>query len=213
MHIPGRLKTGILDVENNELRAEIEHIVRDIVGLDCIINAVINTRREIVDLFVGGVVQAHRAGVRRARQVYATPIPDAPVDVAICNAYPKDTEFLQSGNALNILASSERPVVKEGGSIVIITASPEGRGYHGIYGPGMRYDPLREEESWRGRRLTRYGATLIYFSPNLTPADARHEAVFQRWPDLVQYLHRLHGSRASVAVFPCASMQFAEPST
>ncbi len=214
MHGPGRLKTGILDVENNELRAEIEHIVRDIVGLDCIINAVINTRREIVELFVGDLVQAHRAGVRRARQVYATPMPAEPVDVAICNAYPKDTEFVQSGNALNILASAarHRPVIKEGGSLVIITASPEGRGYHGIYGPGMRYDPLREEESWRGRRLTRYGATLIYFSPNLTPADARHDAVFQTWSDLIQYLHRMHGSRASVAVFPCGSMQIAETS-
>lgn len=212
MHVPGRLKTGILDVENNELRAEIEHIARDVVGLDCIINAVINTRREIVGLFIGDVVRAHRAGVQLAQQVYATPMPAEPVEIVICNAYPKDTEFLQNGNALNILASAKRPVVKEGGSIVIITASPEGRGYHGIYGPGMRYDPLREEESWRGRRLIRYGAALVYFSPNLTPADARHDAVFQRWPDLIQYLHRLHGSRASVAVFPCGSMQIAAAS-
>ena len=206
MHKPGWLKTALGDVEHNELRVEIEHMVRDRLGLDCIINVVPNSRRQIAGLFVGDMVAAHLAGVQFARQVYATEMPDQPVDVAICNAYPKDTEFLQHGLALNVLASAPRPVVKEGGTIVVVTASPEGRGYHALYGPGMRYDRLREQ----GDRGTRSAASSpVYFSPNLSPADARSDALFRRWEDLIACLEARHGPGASAAVFPCASIQLA----
>ena len=218
MHKPGWLQTGLNDVEHNELRAEIEHMVRDRVGLDCIANVVVNSRRQGAGLFVGDMIAAHRAGVQFARQVYATGMPAEAVDVAICNAYPKDTDFLQNGMARNVLVSSPRPVVKEGGTIVIVTASPEGRGYHALYGPGMCYDPLREPGNGENSASTPNrsevdsfaGTSTVYFSPNLSAADTRSNALFRRWEDLIQYLEARHGDGATAAVFPCASIQLAE---
>jgi nickel-dependent lactate racemase len=217
MHKPGWLQTGLNDVEHNELRAEIEHMVRDRVRLDCIANVVVNSRRQVAGLFVGDMIAAHRAGVQFARQVYATGMPAEAVDVAICNAYPKDTDFLQNGMARNVLASSPRPVVKEGGTIVIVTASPEGRGYHALYGPGMCYDPLREPGNGgngastpnRSAADSFAGTSTVYFSPNLSAADTRSNALFRRWEDLIQYLEAQHGDGATAAVFPCASIQLA----
>jgi nickel-dependent lactate racemase len=212
IHEPGRLGTGLADVEHNQLRAEIEHIVRDKVRLDCIVNAVINSRREIAGLVVGDVIGAHRAGVQLARQAYATAMPAEKMDIAICNAYPKDTDYLQSGMALNILYSSPRPVVKEGGTIVIITASPEGRGHHGLYGPGMRYDPLRLGEDEPEGPQTMWGTSVVYFSPHLTAADSGGETVFRLWDELLACLSERHGEKATVVVFPCGSIQLAQGS-
>ncbi len=209
IHQPGRLQTALLDVEHNEMRAEIEQMAREKVGVDYIVNVVINSRREVAGLFVGDMVSAHRAGVQLARQVYATRMPAQPVDIAICNAYPKDTDFLQNGMALNVLHSSPRPVVKAGGTVVIITASPEGRGYHGLYGPGMRYDPLRGREDGQRPPSPMRGAQVIYFSPALTVADARGAILFRRWEDVIEHLATQYGDGSTVAVFPCGSIQVA----
>lgn len=209
IHRPGRFKTGLGKVEGNELRADIEQMVRDRVGLDLIVNVVVNSRREVAGLFVGDMILAHRAGVELARKVYATAMPREPVDIAICNAYPKDTDFLQNAMALNVLASSPKPVLKEGGTVVIITASPEGRGYHGLYGPGMRYDPLRGGKPVRFALPGVRDVSLVYFSPNLSPADVRGATLFREWSELVRHLQGRYGHQATVAVFPCSSIQLA----
>jgi hypothetical protein len=211
MHAPGRLRTRLMDVDDNELRDEIEQMVRDNVRLDCIANVVLNTRRQIAGLFVGDMVAAHRAGVALARQVYATEMPADPVDIVFTNAYPKDTDFLQAGMGLNVLSSTPRPIVKPEGTVVLITASPEGRGYHGLYGPGMVYDRLgdaprvRRDPAFRGTRL-------VYFAPPITAADARTDAVFREWDTLIGYLRDRHGDCATAAVFPCGAMQLARES-
>lgn len=208
IHEPGRLQTG-LGLEENEFRREIEYIAREHVRLDFLINVVPNTRREIAGVFAGDLVAAHRAGVRLARQVFATRMPVEPVDVAITNAYPKDTDFLQNSLSLNVLRSAKGTVVKEGGVVVVITASPEGRGYHGIYGPGMRYGP--ELPAPDHPHTPRFGeAEVIYFSPGVTAADVRWASLFRRWENLIAHLEtRFAGRVPSVAVFPCGAMQLA----
>jgi nickel-dependent lactate racemase len=118
-HQVGRLKGGLNNIEHNEWRADIEQIVRDHVGLDWILNVVPNSRREIAGLFVGDMVAAHRAGVDLARRVFATEMPAEPVDIAVCNAYPKDTELLPIWHGMQALNTSPRPVVKEHGAIVL----------------------------------------------------------------------------------------------
>ncbi len=209
IHRPGYLRTALIDVENNEFRAEIEHTVRTKVGLDCIVNVVVNAHREIAALVVGDMIHAHRAGVRQARQIYATELPRQPVDIAICNAYPKDTDFLQSNMALNILRSAPRPIVREGGAVVIISASPEGRGHHGLFAPGMRYGPPFTREHASDAPLVHREVQTLSFSPWVTPADARTPAHFRRWDALIAHLRKRYGDRARVAVFPCGSIQLA----
>ena len=210
IHKPGRLKTAFIDVDNNEFRAEIEQMVTEKVGLDCIVDAIPNFRRQIAGLFVGDAIRAHRAGVQFGRQVYATDMPAEAVDIAVCNAYPKDTDAHQKAHGLHVLRSSPRPVVKESGTIVIVSASPEGHGYHGIYGPGMRYDMWRRRKEGRGRAM--WGAPVISFAPGLTAADARREPIFRRWEEVMKHLLGRYGDQATVAVFPCGSIQLARES-
>lgn len=207
MHTPGRLSGRIGDVEHNELRDEIETMARDHVGVHAIINAVPNSRRGIAGLYIGDLIQAHRAGVSFARTVGATKAPAEPVDIAICNAYPKDTDFLQNATAMNVLYAAPRPVVREGGTIVCFTASPEGRGMHGLFGPGMRYDRLAGMDDPRGATPMLNGARLVYFSPYLSQSDVRSRALFRRWDELLADLALRYGERASAAVFPCGSVQ------
>ena len=64
---------------------------RRLAGIDCIVNAVVNMRRETIGVFVGDVVAAHREGVKMARQVYATES-EGGFDILVLNAYSKANE-------------------------------------------------------------------------------------------------------------------------
>ena len=210
MHQPDRLKTGILNVDHNELRADIEDMAGK-VGLDAIAHVVITSRRGVAGAFVGHFVAAHRAGVELARKVYATEMPTTPVDVAICNAYPKDTDFLQAGLALNPLVTAallpgRPPVVKKDGTVVIVSASPEGRGHHALYSPGMIYG--RRDGDWRSDQPAFNGRPIVHFSPHVTPQDARNAATFRTWDQVIAYLEARY-QHPSVAVFPCGALQIA----
>ena len=203
MHTYGRLQMGI-DRECNEWREEIELIAREFVGVDWIINSVPNSQRGIAGLFVGDLVGAHRAGIAFGRQVFATPLPQEPADIVILNCYPKDTLLTQHRLVYGLVESSPRPPVKPGGTLVLTTASSEGRGLHGVYGPGMRLDA-----GVYSSKASKYGEKeTIFFSPNVSTADAEGQRLFRRWEDLVTYLESSHaGQSPTVAVFPCAPMQ------
>jgi nickel-dependent lactate racemase len=213
MHKPGRLKGGLLKVDGNDLRSDIEDMANK-VGLDFIINTVTNSQRQIAGIFTGHYIHAHRAGVTFAKKVFATDLPAEPVDIAICNAYPKDTDFLQAGLALTILNSEQlhtgpKCVVKENGVIVIITASPEGRGHHALYGPGMIYG--RRSLKWREDPWLWKGRRIIHFSPNISPRDARNALTYGKWSEVISYLEREY-TNPTVAVFPCGSIQLSRDS-
>ena len=209
LHQPGRHRLGLAKIEDNDFRADIEQFVGDQVGLDCIVNAVPNATREIAGLVVGNMIAAHRAGVELSKRVCATTMPPEPVDVAICNAYPKDSDFHQITHALHALRSSSEPVVKPGGTVVLVSASPEGYGYHGLYGPGMRYDLSRKRDN-RAKTRTLGDASLLLFSPGLSQVEARKTSAVRSWDQIVGQLLERHSGQATVAVFPCGPIQLAE---
>jgi nickel-dependent lactate racemase len=195
---------------DNPMQEDLVEIART-AGLDLVINTVLDSRRRITGLFVGDAVEAHRQGVCFARDTWLTEVPRL-VDVGVFNAYPKDTEAIQSFNALNPTWVAGDPVVREGGAVVITTASPEGTGIHSHEGYGMRghveYCRLLERaEVFRNRRV-------LVFSPNLTPVTGRHvfpdgAAVFSSWPDVVHALEQAYPGKPHVAVFPTAPFQLA----
>src|SRR5262249_17895480 len=115
------LKGGLNNVESNQRRPDIEEAAR-MGRLDAVVNVVVNSRRGIAGLFVGDLVEAHRAGVELARQVFATSVPEG-WDVGIFNAYPKDNEFVQAGMAFNIWGSAKAPTVHDRGTLVLGAAS------------------------------------------------------------------------------------------
>ena len=187
-------------IEGNPLRADIEDIARK-VGLDAIVNIVTAASRETAGVFVGDMVAAHRTGVAFALEVFATE-PLYNQDVAIFNAYPKDTEILQFSNSLNIASTAPKSIVRDGGYMVITTASVEGRGFHSLCGHGAC---LESRPEYMAKLFT--GKQGILFSPGLSPKDAytylpADIPLFHHWEDVLGYIQEREKGALKVAVFP-----------
>ena len=113
---------GSLDTE---LRLEIEEVATK-VGLDFMVNVVLNQKREVAGLFAGDKILAHRQGVKFATEVYSVQsIQNA--DVIISDMYPFDTS-LQFAYDRGFW-----PIMNDNDSTKIaIAACPMGLGYHGL---------------------------------------------------------------------------------
>jgi len=204
----GHLKGGRGLMEGNELRADMEEAAR-MARLDVIVNCVLTMRRGIAGLFVGDMVAAHREGVKLARQVYGTPLPE-PADVVVFNAYPEDTELVQAGKGLGVGARVGKRLLRVGGSVVLTAACSEGRGIH------SHGQPYMHTNRPRGMRPTfNPVGKSIGFSPNLSAPDfyfnySKEVLFFNRWEEVRAELERTHGPGCRVVVFPCGSIQIAE---
>lgn len=60
------------------MRQEMEEVCR-MAGLDFIVNALVNSRCETVDLVAGHPIEAHYAGVEKARAIYGTRLAPGPM--------------------------------------------------------------------------------------------------------------------------------------
>lgn len=198
------LRGGMGVVEGNQFREEVEEVCRRWSSY-LILDVVINRAREIAGLFVGDLKSAFQKGVEFARKVYRTPLP-ANTDIAVLNAYPKDIDLIQSENAFNVLRSTAQPFVRDGGKIVLVTASSDGRGVHGLFQPGGRLyrKPIRKR--WLGNR------DLIVFSPGISKDE--FQSLFwegysfgRTWNEVLRILGDDQPNYPKVAVFPCASVQ------
>jgi len=152
-------------IEGNHFRQDLEEVGR-MARLDFIVNAVMTAEGGVAGLFTGDMVQAHRAGVALARQVYSLgDVPEA--DIGIINAYPLDADLFQSPKALSM--SGAGPSVREGGAILLAAACPEGVGVHAWAGKGGK--------GWSGLRQMLPGEmsnrSLSLYSPNLSRAQVR----------------------------------------
>jgi len=105
-------------------RELIERLVRKI-GLDFVVNSVYTPEGEIYTILCGDFIQAQRAAVKRAKEVYCTSA-KRKAQLVISNSYPADGDFWQAGKALH----SGDIVAEDGGEIVLVTSCPEGIGPH-----------------------------------------------------------------------------------
>jgi lactate racemase len=205
---PSSNLSGIL--HQNPMRNWMEQVA-SIVGLNVVIDAVMTSRRNIARLFVGDPVRVHREACNLASQVYATDLPDQ-VNIAIFNAYPKDTELMQIFNALHIINSSRQMITNEMGTIILMSAASEGRGFHYLFGQGMRLPGMFNPAKSLGNRR------LIIYAPNANETDINQLVsgeveLYTRWNILVHRLRHLYGDNCKVAIFPCGSLQVATAET
>jgi len=205
-HKPGRLRLGLVSIEGNEWRADMEEAAR-LAGLDAIVNVVVNSDRGIAGAFIGDLVAAHRRGVERAWEVMSTSLPAEPVDVGIFNQYPKDTEFMHLGHALHVLSSARRAIVKPGGTLVILSASSDGFGFHALEAPGMRHGPT-------GPRPVFEPFRVVVMCPNINQAEMppslpKASRLVSDWVGVLAALEEYHPQGGTVAVFPCGAIQVA----
>ena len=104
--------------------------VAGVLGLDVIVNTVLNSRREICGLFVGDFVQAHRQGAHFALETYGTEIPEASrkeTDLVVLNCYPLDSDPIQTGKALWATRHFEKAYQ------MALNPASDGICYHGLF--------------------------------------------------------------------------------
>lgn len=195
---------GVGKIIENVIRMDLEEMAR-MVGLDIIVNAVVNVKRDTVGLFVGDVVAAHREGVKLAQKIYATEAPGE-VDVVVTNAYGKANEGLVA------VQRTYKLLKKDGGDLVLICNIPEGQICHYLSGSFGKNTGGR---LW-GPRTTLPPRTkrMITFAPYIDRAGldwlGPPESVIRvkRWSEAIAILKKTNGSGARVAVIPDATLQY-----
>ena len=115
-----RAPRSYLGVMENPVRTELNSIARSM-GLNTILNTVLNRNGEVVKAFFGDVVDAFNEGVELSKKVYSIEIPEE-ADIVLSSSHPCDIEFWQAHKALY----PSDLAVKAGGIIIVATPCDEG---------------------------------------------------------------------------------------
>jgi nickel-dependent lactate racemase len=119
MHFLGSRYPG-LGVVDTEMRREMEDFAERI-GLDFILNVILNRDGELVDAVAGHFIKAHRVGVEKSSKVYGVPCPEL-ADMTISSTSPIDFDFFQGDKGV----TSAELSTKVGGEIVLVSGCLEG---------------------------------------------------------------------------------------
>ena len=189
--------------ERNIFRLDLEEAAR-LVGLDVLVECIVNEWGETVAMFTGACEPAHAAAVEEARTHYLTPRA-TDKDIVIANAFARVNE---SGSAARLAFQSVRG---EGGDVVQIRNAPEGQVVHYLF---ARF----------GKAESRFGSVMPPIPPHVNHlisfteypdkagigllGDSDKTLFMSTWSDVLRVLQEFHGSRASVAVYPNADIQY-----
>ena len=219
-----KFRGGSID---NDFRRELDIITGEL-GLNFIVNVILNHRRQVAELFAGDRVLAHREGSRRAAELFAVVVP-TDADIVVANTYPFDANlwFVPWGTWPLM---STRPEVTR----VALADGSQGAGSHrlkptelGFLGRAwVRFRTLRPRHVLKQVRhlvtsLTRTRSRkmldFLMVCPNISEEDMalRFPAatLYRSWNDLQKELESRYGDRAvKVAVLPCAPLQFEKKS-
>jgi len=137
-------KVRLGQVEGNPFHEAVTEIAER-AGLRLILNVVVNEAKEIVSVRAGEPRTALLELIGVAREMYTVPIL-GPADVAIAGVgYPKDSSLYQATRAASYLYFAPKPVVREGGVIIVPARAEEGAGA-GL-GEQRFYEMLRDAPS------------------------------------------------------------------
>lgn len=111
-------------IEGNPVREDIEEAAA-MVGVDFILNVVLDEHKKIIYAAAGDVTQAHRAGCKFLDTLYAIPIPKkADIVISSQGGAPKDLNLYQTQKALE----NAKYAVRDGGRIILVGSCKEGLG-------------------------------------------------------------------------------------
>lgn len=194
---------------DNPMRRNMEEIVGE-VGLDFIVNVVLNGDMQPADAFAGHFIKAHRAACARAMECLKTPLVDN-ADINICSAYPKDTEYSQIGTCFAAMGHYKARCVAKGGTIVAMTAASEGPGFHSLFGPGMSLFSPHDDNI---PPMELRGTETVIYSDGVTEVDVRQfytgkvPDMYDNWDAVLARLEAKYaGKKPLVAIYPMAAVQ------
>jgi lactate racemase len=218
-YIKGAHQRGKLE---SDFRLELEEIASRI-GLDFIVNVVLNQERDIAGLFAGDRILAHRQGAKLATELYYTnPVDDA--DIIIADMYPFDTSLLFATR------KGYGPLMdgKNKSSRVVIAACPMGLGFHSLtplfksvssrFIYRLKYIRLKEflhlgsKIGVLKKIFIRRHHNLMVLSPGITEEELKTEfpnaRLFSTWSELLNELESRHRNLpVKVVVYPCSPLQ------
>jgi nickel-dependent lactate racemase len=123
MHLMACIVQPVLEVigtRDNRPRAEMDAIAAK-VGLDFIINTVMDEAQNMLGVFAGHFIEAHRQATEMAEQVMVIPIP-AQADILIVSASPCHFDYWQGIKPYTYCHRA----VREGGVIIFLLDGTEG---------------------------------------------------------------------------------------
>ena len=123
MHLMACVVQPVLEVigrRDNRPRAEMDAIAAR-AGLDFIVNTVMDEDKNLLGVFAGHFVDAHRAACALAEQCMVVPIP-AQADILIVSAHPCHVDYWQG---IKAYAYAHRGV-REGGVMILLLDGSEG---------------------------------------------------------------------------------------
>ncbi|GAB4468703.1 MAG: nickel-dependent lactate racemase [Anaerolineales bacterium] len=127
-------------IDGNPIREDLEEGV-ELLGVDFILNVIVDSQHRIVAAFAGDVIAAHRAGCQVVIDRGAVDIPCCgDIVIASPGGYPKDINLLQANKALQ----SAKDFVRDGGIIILVAECQEGFG-NSVMEQWMREIPTPDE--------------------------------------------------------------------
>lgn len=213
---PGRGYANIEGESDEPDRRGSAELAAGVLGLDVIVNAVLNSHREICGLFVGDFVQAHRKGAHFALDTYSTEIPESSrneTDLVIINCYPLDADAIQLDKALAALSYFENAYT------IALYAASDGSCYHGLFDrlDYARYLRQRAEQTppeLPVHQLGRRGQLHVwskYFLADDFYKEYPASLLFRDLDQLIQLFAEKLPTHAKVAVLPVAGIQVPMP--
>jgi nickel-dependent lactate racemase len=110
--------------DGNPVREDLEEASR-IAGFSFILNVALNEDKEIVKVFAGDYIKAHRAGAEVNDYMYKRPMKEkSDIVLATAGGFPKDINLYQAQKGLDNAGYA----VKEGGTIIFLAECIEGMG-------------------------------------------------------------------------------------
>ncbi len=111
-------------LDGNPVREDLEEAAA-MLGVDFIVNCVLDEHKHIVYAVAGDMVEAHRMGCKYLDSMYRKEVSE-PADIVIVSqgGAPKDANLYQTQKALD----NSKHIVKDGGTIILIGACNEGLG-------------------------------------------------------------------------------------
>ncbi len=114
-------------IDKNPMRLDLEEAGRMVKPPVFIINAVLNSKLELVRMVCGDPIAAHREGVKVSASIYGVKIPRT-TEVVITSSHPMNSDLRQGVKAL---ANTIR-AVKRGGFLITFVKAEEGVGVFGL---------------------------------------------------------------------------------
>ena len=169
------------------------------------IDAIINSKMDIVDLYAGDVIEEYYEAIKSAAVVNAIDLGE-PKDVVIVNANAK---YNESNISLNI-ASEE---LKPGGDIVLVNHCEVGFAVHYLFGAfgtncgGPMFTPYEKRKQVPYDRVIYYTPWPDLFSLNFY--DQPRKVVFATtWEEVLALLAEKHGAGTTASVIADGTISY-----